>query len=196
MRWTVVTAAALFVAQAARAAPAPDWPASLARFLSASDVLTSTNLAGALAPVIRLDAAGCQTARLPGAASEAPVSASVVAYEDDQACNRPTRLVLLTVSLDATPSLLAAFTDALHTALPPPCFSGDLAPEPRRHAPVRHLVAWRLPGRIVTIGTQAGDSGSASVALLQTGHTATPDHATPAVRLAQDFRASLPAGCK
>ena len=196
MRWPMVTAAALLVVQVAQASSAPNWPASLARFLSASDVLTSTNLAGALAPAIRLDAAGCQTARLPGAASEAPVSASVVAYEDDQACNRPTRLVLLTVSLDAEPGLLGAFGDALHNAFPAPCFAGDLTPEKRRHAPVRHLEAWRLPGRIVTIGTQAGDPDSVSVALLQTGPTAPSGAATAAAQLAQDFRDGLPAGCK
>ncbi len=196
MRRFGVVAAVLLLPHALFAAQPVEWPASLAHFLSAPDVLVSTTLASAIAPAIQMDKASCQTARLPGAASNAPVSTSVIAYEDDQACNRPTRLVLLEFSLAARPDALARFTASLHALLPASCFSGDLPSDPRRHAPVRHLLAWKLSGRVVTAGTQAGDPETMSVALLQTGHAATFPAGTLAAQVTQDFLRALPAACR
>ncbi len=194
MRCLALTAAVLCPLQGVYATPPKNWADSLAHFLSAPDVLTSSTLAQAITPAIRLDGAACQTARLPGSASEAPVSTSIVSYEDDQACNRTTRLVLLEFSLTASPDVLGHFSDALHAALPAPCFSGDLAPEKRRRASPRHLLAWKLPGRLVTVATQAGAPGDMSVALLQTGHAA--QAGTPDDQVRQDFSSSLPAQCR
>ena len=196
MRCMNLAALILLLPQTGRAAPTTDWPAGLAHFLSTPDVLTNNTLAGALAPAIQLDDAGCQTARLPGSASTAPVSTSVIAYEDDQACNQPTRLVLLEFSLAAQPDVFGRFYNTLRAMLPAPCFSGDLPPDQRRHAPVRHLLAWKLPGRTLTIGTQANDPDDFSVALLQTGQTATPPAGTPAKQVKQDFLRALPLACQ
>ncbi len=185
----------MVLAHTARAAPAPSWPTDFARFLVANDVLTNQNLQLAAAPALRLDSSACATGRLPGTASPVPVSAAIIAYEDDRACNRPTRLVLLQVSLDTDAAQAGRLQGGIAGGFPAPCFAGDLPQDPRRHAPVRHLDVWKRPGRIVALGTEAGDPGGVSLSLLQAAEHGEPASGAGA-QARQLFLGGLPASCR
>ena len=195
-RRSLFTVAFLFVACPLKTlfAAQIDWPDALAKSFAAQTVLTNLNLAGQLAPVIRFSQAPCRTAQVPDDSSVVAVITSVVIFGDDAACNRSTDLILLQVSLSASPSQLDRLKALLSARLPAACFDGDMPTDPRRHAPVRHLLIWTTPARIVTFGTEAGDSTTAAVTLLQwrpsTFETTTAEQAW------STFVAGLPKPCR
>ena len=172
----------------------PDWQDTLATVFSAQTVLTDFNVAGEMAPVIRFSNAPCRTAQMPEYASGMPVVASIVTYQDDTACSRNTQLVLLQVSLSTSANQQDRLREALSRLLPAACFNGDLPNDPRRHAPVRHLLVWITPARIVTLGTEAGDGTTIALSLLQVRRSTVETES--ATRVSSTFVSGLPKSCR
>lgn len=149
------------------------WPDGLAAALTAASngqELTDSNVAAVLTPWVVFDQSACKTARLPSPASAAPISSSLVVYENDEACDRQTTLLLLQFYLNGTARELGRLRTALAAHLPSPCFSGILPPaDPRRHVPPQRLIAWRSGHRLVVVAQDASIPDAASISLVVSG---------------------------
>ena len=173
-----------------------DWPEGLARVFTNTATLTNENLAAHLGPYVRFDPAPCATARMPSAKSPVPIANALIAYADDNACNSATPLVLMQIYID---SRSAAQVDQLRSAmgalLPSPCFSGEVLPDARRHAPPRSLIAWKQQNRIITWAMEAGNPKSVALSLLISDSASGAGGGATDRGVADRFLASLPLSC-
>jgi hypothetical protein len=175
------------------------WPNALAALFAGVDrlQLDNTNLASHLSPAIVLGPAKCNTAKMPSAGSQAPVTNAVIAYGDDQACDTRTPVALLEFYIEATSAapIIQLRTDLI-SRLQHPCFDGQLPTDPRRRAPARVETAWKLHGYMVTLVQEEGTPEAIAVAAFATALSPGPGVAAGYAKLRADYLAGLPASCR
>lgn len=181
---------------AGQAAPGPGWVKGLARALSAAAASAPTNLdlPELFGPFLVFAPAPCATMRLPvsGAPPAAPVASAIVGYDDDTACDKPTRLQLLQVGIRASPGDGTRLRAELDRRLAGACFAGALPGDPRRRAPPRFLAAWRTGGRVITFALDEGLPGTVVLSLV----ILPPAGAPPGDGLRDQVIGGLPAPCR
>ncbi len=145
------------------------WPSELARsFRTTAGVdLTNKNVEAYFAPWVTLSGPNCKSARVSPGVSARPVSSTLIVFADNSACNTPTPLVLLQLYLEAEPAEIRSFHASLISEMPSSCFTGVLpTADPRRHAPTRRAMMWRLGSRTIVSIDEDGIPDGETISLI------------------------------
>ncbi len=173
------------------------WPSGLARsFRTMAGVnLTNKNIEAYFAPWVASSGSNCKSGRVSPPVSSRPVSSSLIVFADNGACNTPTPVVLLQLYLEADPAEIRRFHASLISEMPSSCFAGILPPaDPRRHAPTRRAMMWRLGSHTIVSIDEDGIPDGETVSLIPAQQH--PKMSEQSRMLLDRVTSDIPASCR